>query len=583
VKTKILFLSAVPTDTDRLRLDREVREIETALERSKSRRQFEMVHKCAVRVDDLRRALLDHTPQIVHFSGHGAGEEGLVFESDAGKMKLVKAESLARLFKSFAQDIHCVFLNACFSEIQADAIAQHIDYVIGMNQEMKDQAAIEFAKGFYDALAAGRSIEDAFEIGLTSIDLENIPASSIPVLKMRTDSSSIDSSLTTRATTEARLGQEDSVRSGSSTVAFREQYPIGEKEADIDRQKTPVVLEEPEGQVPLSSALYVERPPIEADCYEAIVKPGSLIRVKAPRQMGKTSLMSRVLHYASQQDYHSVYLSFQSADAKALKDLDLFLRWFCASVTHELNLPNKLNDYWKDDFLGSKDKCTNYFQRYLLNEIQSPIALGLDEVDEVFKHEDVATDFFGLLRAWHERAKNNRLWQKLRLVITHSKEVYIPLDINQSPFNVGLPVELRVLTYSQAQDLVQRHGLHWDEEPLEQLMMLLGGHPYLVRVALYQMARGRMTLEQLKQVAPTEEGPYSDHLRRHLLNLQETKDNRLLVAARQVMSSSRPVDVGVTEAFKLRSMGLVKLRGNEVMPLCDLYREYFCDRLGVSA
>ncbi len=580
MKTKILFLAAVPADTPRLRLDQEVREIETALERSKSREKFEIIQKSAVQVDDLRRALLDHQPQIVHLSMHGGGENGLAFEGSSGRMKLVSTEALARLFKSFKQDVRCVFLNACFSEVQAAAIGQHIDYVIGMNQEMKDQAAIEFAKGFYDAIAAERSIEDAFELGLTSIDLGNIPASSIPVLKIRKDLKGVEDASNSRATVVTGGVQDDVSRSSSSVVAFREQNPISKQDAIGIAKKSKIVLEEPEGQVPVSSALYVERPPIEEDCYEAVVKPGTLIRVKAPRQMGKTSLMSRVLHHASQQDYQSVYLSFQSADAKALKDLDAFLRWFCATITHELNLSHRLNDYWKDDFLGSKDKCTNYFQRYLLTEIEGPIALGLDEVDEVFKYEDVATDFFGLLRAWHERAKNNLLWQKLRLIITHSKEVYIPLDINQSPFNVGLPIELLVLTQPQAQDLVQRHGLNWDEDQLEQLMTLLGGHPYLVRVALYQIARSRMTLERLKQVAPTEEGPYSDHLRRHLLNLQETKDARLLTAARQVMSAHHPVDVGATEAFKLRSMGLVRLRGNEVMPLCDLYRQYFCNRLG---
>lgn len=560
-KIKILILTANPTNTDRLRLDEEVREIEAALERSNGRDQFEIISKSAVRVDDLRRALLDHNPQIVHFSGHGSnGTGGIALENDSGNLKMVSGSSLARLFKSFKDNIQCVLLNACYSEVQAEVINQHINYVVGMNKEIGDCAAIEFAKGFYDALGAGRSIENAFEIGLISIDSENIPDSLTPVLKV------------SKSKKDLLLFCENS--------QLLETKPL-KSEAAL-ASSSPVVLEEPEGQVPLGSLFYIDRTPAEEDCYESIVKPGTLIRVKAPRQMGKTSLMSRVLHHASQQGYQAVYLSFQSADAKALKTLDLFLRWFCASITQELNLPNKLNDYWKDDFLGSKDKCTNYFQQYLLKEIKNPIALGLDEVDEVFKHEDVATDFFGLLRAWHERAKNNSIWQKLRLVITHSKEVYIPLDINQSPFNVGLPIELRVVTQPQMQDLVQRHGLDWGEVLLEQLMTLLGGHPYLVRVALYQIARGRMTLEQLKQVAPTEEGPYSDHLRRHLLNLQETKDDHLLTAARQVMSSSDPVDVGATEAFKLRSMGLVKLRGNKVMPLCDLYRHYFCDRLGVT-
>jgi serine/threonine-protein kinase len=329
--------------------------------------------------------------------------------------------------------------------------------------------------------------------------------------------------------------------------------------------------------VGLDSTFYVERPPIESDCYEAIVKPGALIRVKAPRQMGKTSLMTRILHHAKQQGYQTASLNFQSADAEFLTNLDQFLQWFCASIALELNLDEKLTDYWKG-ILGSKNKCTNYFQRYLLSEITHPLALGLDEVDQIFQHPEIATDFFGLLRAWHERGKNEAVWQKLRLVIVHSKEVYIPLNINQSPFNVGLPIELPELNYVQVQDLVQRYGLNLSEEQLEQLMAMVGGHPYLVRVALHQIARGRMTLEKLLQMAPTEEGPYYDHLRRHLLNLEENAE--LVAAAKQVVAANSPVEIKTAEAFKLRSMGLVKFQGNAVMPLCDLYRQYFRDRLG---
>ncbi len=339
----------------------------------------------------------------------------------------------------------------------------------------------------------------------------------------------------------------------------------------------PIALDEPEGQVSLDSTFYVERPPIESDCYEAIVKPGALIRVKAPRQMGKTSLMTRILHHAKQQGYQTASLNFQSADAEFLTNLDQFLQWFCASIALELNLDEKLTDYWKG-ILGSKNKCTNYFQRYLLSEITHPLALGLDEVDQIFQHPEIATDFFGLLRAWHERGKNEAVWQKLRLVIVHSKEVYIPLNINQSPFNVGLPIELPELNYVQVQDLVQRYGLNLSEEQLEQLMAMVGGHPYLVRVALHQIARGRMTLEKLLQMAPTEEGPYYDHLRRHLLNLEENAE--LVAAAKQVVAANSPVEIKTAEAFKLRSMGLVKFQGNAVMPLCDLYRQYFRNRLG---
>ncbi|MEC4814544.1 MAG: CHAT domain-containing protein [Scytonema sp. PMC 1069.18] len=182
---KILILSVNPIDTNQLRLDEEIREIQAALKRSKNREQFEIVTQGAVRVDDLRRSLLDHQPTIVHFSGHGSGSAGLVLENNSGQVQLVSTESLARLFKAFQNNIECVLLNACYSENQAEAIHKYIDYVIGMNRAIGDKAAIDFAVGFYDALGAGKSYEDCFEFGCGSIDLKGIPESETPVIKAR--------------------------------------------------------------------------------------------------------------------------------------------------------------------------------------------------------------------------------------------------------------------------------------------------------------------------------------------------------------------------------------------------------------
>ena len=335
----------------------------------------------------------------------------------------------------------------------------------------------------------------------------------------------------------------------------------------------------PEGQVDLVSEFYIERPPIESRCYEAIFKPGSLIRIKAPRQMGKTSLMARILYQASQQDYLTVPLSFQLADGKVFADLDKFLKWFCVSIGRRLRLPNKLADYW-DDIYGSKDNCSAYFEEYLLPEINQPLALGLDEVDRIFQHPEIAADFFGLLRAWHEDAKNRDIWKKLRLVVVHSTEVYIPMNINQSPFNVGLPIELPEFNAQQIIDLALRHGLNWSFTQVEQLMAMVGGHPYLVRVALYHIARQDITLNQLLQTAPTEAGPYSDHLRRHLWNLEQRPE--LAAAIKKVVANTSPVRLDSIQCFKLLSMGLLQQQGNDVTPRCNLYRQYFRDRLRVS-
>lgn len=187
---------------------------------------------------------------------------------------------------------------------------------------------------------------------------------------------------------------EESLQNANSTILVQEIYdnvkPNTKQGFEIIRvldMTQPITeLELPEGQVSLESPFYVERPPIESDCYKEIVKPGALIRVKAPRQMGKTSLMARILQHGTTQGYKEVPIYFEQADREVFANLDQFLQWFCASVAWELNIPERLVDYWKG-VLGSKNKCTNYFQRYLLAEINSPLVLGLDEVDLIFQYQ----------------------------------------------------------------------------------------------------------------------------------------------------------------------------------------------------
>lgn len=168
---KILFLAANPQGTAQLRLNEEVREIEEGLQRSKLRDQFQLVSKWAIDSNDLRRALLAEQPEIVHFSGHGEGQAGLVLVSHDNQPKPATAEALSGLFKQFPE-VKCVLLNACYAEMQAKAIVQHIDYVIGMKQAVRDDAAIAFATGFYDGLGYGKSIDIAFELGCNAIQFE---------------------------------------------------------------------------------------------------------------------------------------------------------------------------------------------------------------------------------------------------------------------------------------------------------------------------------------------------------------------------------------------------------------------------
>lgn len=181
---RILFLAANPRDTTWLRLDEEAREIDEALHRAKLRDQFTIVQKWAVRIRDIRRAMLDEQPHIIHFSGHGE-TEGLVFENQSGQAQLIDLEALSELFGLFDDKIECVLLNSCYSARQAEAINRHIPYVIGMSKEIGDQAAIEFAVGFFDGLGAGRSFEDAFRLGCNAIHLQGISEHLTPILHQK--------------------------------------------------------------------------------------------------------------------------------------------------------------------------------------------------------------------------------------------------------------------------------------------------------------------------------------------------------------------------------------------------------------
>jgi len=179
-KKKILILSANPKVTARLRLDEEVREIEEGLKRSKLRDQFEIKSKWAVRTRDLRRAILDEEPHILHFCGHGK-KDGIMVEDELGLPVVINHNALANLFKLFKDQVECVLLVACFSQFQSKAISKHIKNVIGMKREIGDKAAVEFSVGFYDALGAGKSVEEAFEFGRNAVESLDKGEHNIPV------------------------------------------------------------------------------------------------------------------------------------------------------------------------------------------------------------------------------------------------------------------------------------------------------------------------------------------------------------------------------------------------------------------
>ncbi len=185
MKRRMLILAANPVGTSPLRLDEEVREIQDGLGRVGGKSSFEIHQAWAVRPRDVRRALLDYRPEFVHFCGHGTGDEGLIFENDAGGSHLVSTDAISGLFELFSEQVKCVVLNACYSDRQAKAIAQHVEVVVGMRRTIGDRSAIEFAVGFYDAVAASRPPSEAFRFGCNAIQLAGIEGHLVPSLLLK--------------------------------------------------------------------------------------------------------------------------------------------------------------------------------------------------------------------------------------------------------------------------------------------------------------------------------------------------------------------------------------------------------------
>lgn len=371
---------------------------------------------------------------------------------------------------------------------------------------------------------------------------------------------------------------------GGVPTPVTDDQPLIATSTSKHRPPLPVAdLELPSGTMPLDSAFYIKREPWDTRCLQEIGNRGGLVRIKAPRQMGKTSLLARIRDRAAELGYRTVTLDFLETDERAFTDSSLFLKRLCALVSRKLDFsPRKVTEFWDEELFGPKENCTDYFEETVLSQIDVPLFLGLDELDRLFPYEAVSREFLTLLRSWNEKAKINDTWAKLRMAIAHSTESYVVLDTNSSPFNVGLAVELPEFTPAQVLELVDKHGLHWGTTEVEALMAMVGGHPYLVRQALYHIAQQDLTLTELLAEAPTDAGIYGEHLRRHLWNLQQNPD--LAIAFQQVVISDRPVILESMLAFKLNGMGLVNLQGNDVVLRYDpMYRPYFRSRLRIKS
>lgn len=331
---------------------------------------------------------------------------------------------------------------------------------------------------------------------------------------------------------------------------------------------SPFLNSVPGGLLSLHSSAYVERAKSESTIYQALEQPGALIRIKGAYRFGKTSIMARINQEAKLRGFQPVAISFQLAEASILQDLDKLLKWFCANVSLELNIESNLETYW-DSLFGSKLSSKVYFEQYLLANAQRPIVLLLDDVDRLFRYPEIADEFFGFLRTCYEEAKTSEIWQLVRIVMSQASEVYIPLNINKSPFNVGISIQLLPFTAEQIQVLASNYSLECSLSEATDLRQLLGGQPYLIHLAIHHSWSGETSIPQLLE-APFACGIFSSYLQSQSRRLQQTPILSKVLS--QALSHQTCDDAAAL--CQLQGMGLVMLENNQPQPACKLFFDY---------
>ena len=343
-------------------------------------------------------------------------------------------------------------------------------------------------------------------------------------------------------------------------------------DTDIPMPNAP--LEQPTGTVPLDSRYYIARDDDER-CYQNLSEKYSLIRIKAPRQYGKTSLLARLILRAKALNYHVVSFNFQEFDKPLLSDLDELLEFIAEMIAFELDIDVNLNPKILKR-LTPKTKATKYMQK-ILSKLNRPLVVAIDEADKLFDYSEVSDEFFGLIRAWHEKSKSEPLWENLKILLSHSTEPLLGItSINQSPFhNVGLGVELKPFTQEELKQLSLLHGLKMEDHELATFKNFVGGHPYLSRKVLYTMVNTKVSLREIIETSQTDQSIFNDHMRRYLWILRENPT--LIELIQSILKGHGCHDDA--RCYILEATGLIQDSMNQPRLSCELYHEFFYRKL----
>ena len=356
-------------------------------------------------------------------------------------------------------------------------------------------------------------------------------------------------------------------------------------------------------------ATQVSRSDLKKQCVDAIQKPGALIRIVAPRRMGKTYLATQITQELDLEKFQVVNLTFLDVTQEELQISEI-LKWLCISVASHMEesdfMIQAFKQHW-DDFFSPNMNATSYFEKYLLSKTHKNLVLVLDDIDRIFEKDVLATDFSALLRSWHEKARKGDAsatqWKKLGIIIIQSNEIYDFFNIYTSPLaNVGILKKIPELKQEEVTELAEEAEVSMDNSQIQELIEEVGGNPYLIKLALEGLknlytrrvnpASGENVLdfEQFIKESETDIGIYKDHLRELWTDLNPYSDSenlkKELKKVREVFREFLLNDSDLTgleqtnPVRRLEDLGLVKIGkdGKTIVIRCKLYKKYFCQK-----
>lgn len=570
---RVLAMIASPTNYPELKVDLEWENLHTCLLDLEQSGMVRLERLAGATLPALRRRLQQAQQggqgyHIFHFIGHGGfdptTQDGvLLMEDEHGLGHQVSGQALSVLLRNHDQ-LRLVILNACegalgasddpFTGTAQNLVQQAIPAVIAMQFEITDEAAVAFSREFYMALASGASVDAAVAAARVAMFTDgHLMEWGTPVLYLRSPDGLIFD-----------------VTAPSAGAADAEPEP--------QAPPVPPMLSPPEGPIDPQSRFYIER----AESYVREIEKtgkGVTIAIKGPRQVGKTSFMLRLLEAADNVGKCVALIDLREIDERYFADQERFFFIFCEMITRSLKLSNRVKDFWDDQ--PYIQRCTYYMGDYVLAELGRPLVLALDEVEQLFR-QDYASDFFGMLRGWHNRRAffNAPIWKQLDLVIATSADPhYFIKNRWQSPFNVASPkIVLGEFSPDEVSDLNVRYGRPLDTQQLARLMNLTAGHPYLTHFGVYSVASQRNSADDLFRAVSDTRSPFREYLFNVLFQRLQNEPETL-AALRVVLRNNKCDDINM--ALYLEGAGLVRRDGKRFTMRCQLYEDFCGEVLNV--